>query len=155
MKYKKIIAIISIVVVVIIALFLVLRACNYNTGYNEPANESTSKPLDYIPIGEANRISIPAVTGLVLNAGSICQTVNLHNPSENSCFFIISIYLSDDTLVYQSDYLAPSERVTEIELNQELQRGVYRNCRMVYSCYSLDNKSPLNSGETIIEITVK
>lgn len=153
MKYKKIIAIISVAVVVIIALFLVLRACNYNSGYNESTDESTSKPLDFIPIGESNRITIPAVTGLALNAGSIRQTINLHNPSENSCFFIISIYLSDDTLIYQSDYLAPSERLTEIELNQELRRGIYRNCRMVYSCYSLSNKSPLNSGETIIEIT--
>lgn len=153
MKYKKIIAIIAVAVVVIIALFLVLRACNYNPGYNEPTDESTSKPLDFTPIGESNRITIPAVTGLALNAGSIHQMVNLHNPSENTCFFIISVYLSDDTLIYQSDYLAPSERLTEIELKQELMRGIYRNCRMVYSCYSLDDKSPLNSGETIIEIT--
>lgn len=155
MKYKKIIAIIAVAVVVIIALFLVLRACNYNTGYNESTDGSTSKPLDFTPIGEENRITIPAVTGLALNAGSIHQTVNLHNPSENSCFFVISIYLSDGTLIYQSDYLAPSERLTEIELSQELQRGIYRNCRIVYSCYSLDNKTPLNSGETIIEITSK
>lgn len=153
MKYKRLIAIISLIVIVIVALFLILRACNYNPGYTEPTDESTSKPLDFTPIGESNRISIPAVTGLAFNAGSIHQMVNLHNPSENFCFFIISIYLSDGTLIYQSDYLAPSERLTEIELNQVLRRGIYRNCRMVYSCYSLDNKSPLNSGETIIEIT--
>lgn len=153
MKYKKIIAIITVAVVVIIALFLVLRACNYNTGYNESTDESTSKPLDFTPIGESNRITIPAVTGLTLTASSVHQTINLHNPSENTCFFIISVYLSDDTLIYQSDYLAPSERLTEIELKQELMRGIYRNCRMVYSCYSLADKSPLNSGETIIEIT--
>ncbi len=155
MKYKRLIAIISLTVVVIIALFLILRACNYNSGYNKSTDESTSKPLDFVPIGEANRITIPAVTGLALNAGSIHQTVNLHNPSENSCFFVISIYLSDDTLIYESDYLAPSEQLNEIELTQELQRGIYRNCRMVYSCYSLNDKTPLNSGETIIEITSK
>lgn len=153
MKYKRLIAIISFIVIVIIALFLILRACNFNSGYNESTDESASKPLDFTPIGEANRITIPAVTGLALTASSVHQTVNLHNPSENTCFFIISVYLSDDTLIYQSDYLAPSERLTEIELKQELMRGIYRNCRMVYSCYSLDDKSPLNSGETIIEIT--
>lgn len=155
MKYKRLIAIISFIVIVIIALFLILRACNFNSGYNESTDENTPKPLDFTPIGEENRITIPAVTGLALTASSVHQTVNLHNPSENSCFFVISIYLSDDTLIYQSDYLAPAERLNEIELNQELPRGIYQNCRMVYACYSLDKKTPLNSGETIIEITSK
>ena len=89
MKYKRLIAIISLIVIVIVALFLILRACNYNPGYTKPTDESTSKPLDFTPIGESNRITIPAVTGLTLTASSVHQTINLHNPSENTCFFII------------------------------------------------------------------
>ena len=48
--------------------------------------------------------------------------------------------------------LAPAETIPEITLLQALQKGTYRNCRIVYNCYTLDSKSTLNSGDVKIEI---
>lgn len=87
-----------------------------------------------------------------LKSGQLNQTVDFYNPAENNCYFQISLFLSDDTLIWKSDYIAPSEHITDITLHQELLKGLYPNCRLLYECYTLDAKSPLNSGEMILEI---
>lgn len=87
-----------------------------------------------------------------MKSGQIQQTVDFYNPEQNACSFVLSLYLSDDTLIYQSDFLAPGEHIVEITLNQALQQGVYGKCRLVYECFTLDNKCPLNTGEVVLEI---
>ncbi len=53
----------------------------------------------------------------------------------------------------KSDYIKPNEHIDSITLNQKLQTGIYKNCKMVYNCYTLNTaKTPLNSGEFAIEI---
>ena len=148
---------ILLLIVIILVLLLVLKFCGKST--TPPSGDtsqttSTTKPLDFIPAvdSSADSINIPAVTGLNLKSGQLQQKVDFYNPKENQCYFIISIYLSDDTLIYKSDYLAPAETITEISLLQALQKGVYKNCRIVYSCYTLDSKATLNSGNVKIEI---
>ena len=148
---------ILLLIVIILVLLLILKFCGKPTA--PPSDEtsqtvSTTKPLDFIPAvdSSADSINIPAVTGINLKSGQLQQKVDFYNPKENQCYFIISIYLSDDTLIYKSDYLAPAETITEISLLQALQKGVYKNCRIVYSCYTLDSKATLNSGNVKIEI---
>lgn len=150
---------ILLLIVVILVLLLLLKCCNNKSNTPPPSGDtsqttSTTKPLDFIPAVDAspNSITIPAVSGINLKSGQLQQKVDFYNPKENQCYFVISIYLSDDTLIYKSDYIAPAETITEITLLQTLQKGTYRNCRIVYNCYTLDNKATLNSGDVKIEI---
>lgn len=149
---------ILLLIIVMLVLLLLLKYCN-NKSNTLPSGDtsqstSTTKPLDFIPAVDVplNSITIPAVTGLNMKSGQLRQKVDFYNPKENQCYFVISIYLSDDTLIYKSDYLAPEGTITEITLLQTLQKGTYKNCRIVYNCYALDSKSTLNSGNVKIEI---
>lgn len=150
MKNKKRIILTTIILLLLIVLlFLLVRSCSIKGD----DSESIKKTLDFIPNnGVVDTIKIPTVSGLYLKSGELKQNVNFYNPSDNPCYFVISLYLSDDTLIYQSDYLAPDESITDIVLNQELKRGLYKNCRIVYDCFSISDKSPMNGGSASLEI---
>ena len=145
------------IIVVIVIVILSLRGCNGTTpnDNNNSSNTASDKVLDFTPAEESKSIKIPAVTGIYMRAGQRNQTVDFYNPKENNCYFVISLYLSDDTLIYKSDMIAPAEHIKEITLLQELERGIYRNCRLVYNCYSLDNKTQLNGSNVVLEINAQ
>lgn len=140
-KIKQIIFIAVTALIIILILMLFLRSCQ--CGKPPPnINETTeSKTLDFTSNNESNTsIIIPGVNGINMKSGQLEQKVDFYNPDENNCLFLISLYLSDDTLIWQSDLIRPSEHITQITLKQKLQRGLYRNCRLVYDCYTLDEK---------------
>ena len=139
---------------VIVVIILLLRSCGAGTGTVATNTTPPKNTLDFTPAGECadNTITIPGMTGITMKSGQLQQTVDFYNPEQNACCFVLSLYLSDDTLIYQSDFLAPGEHISEITLNQALQRGVYGKCRLVYECFTLDNKCALNTGEVILEI---
>lgn len=145
------------IIVIIVIVILSLRGCNGTTpkDNNNSSNAASDKVLDFTPAPENKSIQIPAVTGIYMRAGELKQTVDFYNPQENNCYFVISLYLSDDTLIYKSDMIAPAEHIKEITLLQELKRGIYRNCRLVYNCYSLDNKTQLNGSNVVLEINAQ
>lgn len=152
-KKKYIIALILLVIVVIILVWLFYSCKSHNTYPTEDATTTESKSLDFTPYNNtADTITIPGIDGLNLKAGQLQQQVDFCNPSQNKCYFQISLFLSDGTLIWKSDYISPSEEILEITLYKELQRGLYKNCRLVYDCYSLNDKSQLNSGEVKLEI---
>lgn len=153
-REKYIIAFILLVIVAII-LVLLLHSCQgHNTNSVADVTTTTeSKLLDFEPYDKTDDIiTIPGIDGLNLRAGQLQQQVDFNNPSENKCYFKISLYLSDDTMIWQSGYIAPSEHISEISLKKKLHRGLYKNCRLVYDCFSLTDKSPLNSGSVKLEI---
>ena len=155
MEHKQIKRIVLVVLLaVVVVVILLLRSCGDSPVIPPTDTDPTKGTLNFTPAGEQqnNTIKIPGMTGIVMQSGQLEQTVDFHNPKENACYFVLSLYLSDDTLIYQSDYLAPGERITEIVLNQTLQRGVYGKCRLVYQCFTLDNKYALNTGEVVLEI---
>ena len=134
-----------------VILLLFLRSCK--TSNDEPSESFVSATLDFTPSeGLTNRITIPCFAGLDFRADEHEQAVDFYNPENNICFFVVEIYLSDDTLLYQSDYIAPGDHLTSITLTHTLQRGLYRHCRMEYSCYSLDDQTPLNRALIVLEI---
>ncbi|MBQ2934095.1 MAG: hypothetical protein IJE02_05755 [Clostridia bacterium] len=145
------------IIVIIVIVILSLRGCNGTTpnDNNNSSDTTSDKVLDFTPAEERKSIQIPAVTGIYMRAGQLNQTVDFYNPKENNCYFVISLYLSDDTLIYKSDMIAPAEYIKEITLLQELKRGIYRNCRLVYNCYSLDNKTQLNGSNVVLEINAQ
>lgn len=154
-KKKKQILVISIAVliVVFILLLMFLRSCQCSKPPPNEKETTETNVLDFTPNNESSdSIIIPGINGMNLKSNQLEQKVDFYNPDENNCYFQISLYLSDNTLIWQSDLIKPSEHITQITLKQKLQRGLYRNCRLVYDCYTLDDKTTLNGGQVKLEI---
>ena len=134
-------------------LLLCLKSCD-NTN-NEPViDTTTNNKLEFEASSDnKKRILLPGMDGINLKSETLEQAVNFYNPRENNCCFIMSLYLSDNTLLWQSDFLMPGESINTITLNTKLKKGKYRNCRLIYKCFSVESKKSLNSGEMMIEIT--
>ena len=145
------------VAVIAIVIMLSLRGCERELSESQSAVSDGSIPtegiLDYIPYDDNNgKIRIPVIIGMSLKAYELEQTVDFYNPKVNNCYFIISLYLSDNTLIYKSALIAPDEHITNITLLHELQRGKYRNCKLVYNCVAMDGVTPLNGSDVAVEI---
>lgn len=97
--------------------------------------------------------SIPAMTGIELKSGTLTQTVNLYNPDKNPCVFVISLYLGDGTMLFQTEPMPPGCSVDTVYLNTTLAYGRYQNAVLVYDCYSNDGTmTPLTRCEFVVEI---
>ncbi len=148
--------ILLLLIVIVILILLLFKCCSSNRGTEPPPSDTTSttenKTLDFIPAGEEGRITIPGYAGIYFKAGTTQQTVDFHNPKTNDCYFKISLYLSNNYLLYKSDLIKPGEQLKEITINQKLEKGIYKNCLLVYQCYSLNDKTPLNGSTQNIEI---
>lgn len=100
--------------------------------------------------------SIPAMTGIELISGTLEQDVQLYNPDENPCVFVVSLYLGDGTLLFQTDPIYPGCTTEAVTLTRVLEEGRYKNAMLIYDCYSADgNMTPLTRCELIIEINSK
>jgi len=98
-------------------------------------------------------IELPATNGLVFDGGTTTQSVNFYNPEKNQCVVTVALYLADGTLLYESDYLRPSDIVQTIEISRELKVGLYKGALMVYNCYSMTEPYvPVSRCEFPIEI---
>lgn len=101
-------------------------------------------------------ISIPGYEGLTLKANSLKQDVALKNPPQNTCYFVIALYLDDGTLLWESDYIEPGGNSSPIVLTRELSKGTYPNAILKYSCFKMDEeKTPLNGAETKLTLRAK
>jgi len=114
---------------------------------NTPASPSIEKNEDVI--------AVPGYEGLTLQAGKTKQSVRLHNPPENSCYFVITLYLADGEMLWQSDEIASGKTSSPIRLKRELEKGTYANAKLVYSCFSEKDRKPLNGAETKLTLWVK
>lgn len=101
-------------------------------------------------------ISIPGYEMLELKADSKQQTVALSNPPQNNCYFEISLYLEDGTLLWKSDLIEPGEATEPIVLTKELSKGYYAKSVLRYACFAMDKEhTPLNGAETKVTLWVK
>ena len=102
------------------------------------------------------QIAIPGYEGLTLQAGAKKQALRLPNPEENHCYFQISLYLADDTLLWQSDLIKPGKTSAPITLSRPLEPGTYPGATLRYACFRLDReKTPLNGAETKLTLWVQ
>lgn len=103
-----------------------------------------------------NSIAIPGYETLTLYGGNKKQNINLINPHQNNCYFIISLILHDGTQLWRSDYVGPGELSDEIVLDIPLEEGLYIDTVLKYECFTFDeSKTPLNGAEIIITLIVK
>ena len=150
-KLPIILLVVVFILLVIIA-FLIVRLCTNNQTIFQ--NSETTQPT---PTVEKNpdSIAIPGYEILEFKANSTKQTLCLPNPEQNVCYFQISLYLEDGTLLWQSELVAPGNTSEPIALIKSLDKGTYLNAILKYNCFKMDGVTPLNGAETKLTLWVK
>lgn len=101
-------------------------------------------------------IAIPGYKSLSLKAGQTEQSVNLYNPAENECYFVMTLLLPDGTQIWKSKMVEPGKGLYEITLDQPVEAGTYENSTLKYECYRMDEElTPLNGSEIRLTLEVK
>ena len=104
--------------------------------------------------GSGANIAIPGYEKLSFAAGKTAQTVNLKNPAENACTFVLSLTLEGGETLWTGKALSPGEAFTSITLNRALDAGEYP-AKLHYDCFSLSDNTPLNGADVKLTIEVK
>ena len=136
------ILLVAAVVLIVLLLIFVLKGCDDATVSNHvEASNSTAATVEKDP----DSIAIPGYEMLELKAGSKEQSLCMPNPPQNCCYFQIALYMEDGTLLWQSELIEPGANSKPMVLSMALEKGMYPNAVLRYSCYSQDeNLSPLN-----------
>ena len=129
-----------------ITLALLLTACG--AGGDRVERFAEANP------GSGANIAIPGYEKLSFAAGKTAQTVNLKNPPENACTFVLTLMLEDGETLWTGKALSPGEAFTSITLNRALSAGEYP-ATLHYDCFSLQDHTPLNGAEIQLTIEVK
>ena len=102
------------------------------------------------------QIAVPGYESLTLIADTVEQKVSLTNPAQNNCLFVISLYLPDGTLLWESEDILPGTASTPLALTTPLASGIYKDCKLHYSCFTTDeNRVPLNSAEIKLNLIIQ
>ena len=146
-KNKK--SFIAIILAVIIVAVITMLCVTSQRGHKDTAPDIPDLSFDgdigYSSEQSDNDVVVHATTGFVFTADSLNQEVNIENPTQNTCEFVVSIYLGDGTMLYQSERIRPGDCITDIQITQTLKMGVYKNSVIAYSFYNADNSDTVMS----------
>ena len=151
-RFRWILVLLAVVLIGAL-LFILLKGCDITTmqgqdGSRDLAAETVVKNPD--------SIAIPGYEMLEMKAGSKEQSLCMPNPPQNCCYFQIVLYLEDGTLLWQSELIEPGTTSKPIVLTKALDKGMYPNAILRYSCYRMDEDlTPLNGAETKLTLWVK
>ena len=134
----------------ILAAFLVLALLLTACGAGGDRVERFAKAAP----GSGENIAIPGYEKLSFAAGKTAQNVNLKNPAENACTFVLSLTLDDGTTLWTGEALSPGEAFTRITLTKALDAGSYA-ATLHYDCYTIEDNTPLNGAEIQLTLEVK
>ena len=130
-----------------LALALLLTACS--SGGDRVERFAEANP------GSGENIAIPGYETLSFTAGKTAQTVNLKNPPENACAFVLTLTLTDGGgALWTGETLSPGEAFTRITLTRALDAGEY-HATLHYDCYTIEDNQPLNGAEIELTLEVK
>ena len=104
--------------------------------------------------GSGENIAIPGYEKLSFEAGKTAQAVNLKNPPENACTFVLTLRLEDGENLWTGKALSPGEAFTRITLSKALDAGEYP-ATLHYDCYTIEDNQPLNGAEIQLTLEVK
>ena len=135
-----------LVAFLVLALALLLTACG--AGGDRVERFAEAAP------GSGESIAIPGYEELDFAAGKAEQAVDLKNPPENACTFVLSLTLDDGTTLWTGEALSPGEAFTHITLNKALDVGDYP-ATLHYDCYTIEDNQPLNGAEIQLTLEVK
>ena len=130
----------------VLALALALTACG--AGGDRVERFAKAAP------DSGENISIPGYEKLSFEAGKTTQTVNLKNPPENACTFVLTLSLTDGETLWTGKALSPGEAFTRIMLSRALDAGEYP-ATLHYDCYTIEDNQPLNGAEIELTLEVK
>ena len=130
----------------VLALALALTACG--AGGDKVERFAKANPDS----GES--IAIPGYEKLRFAADKTAQTVNLQNPAENACTFVLTLTLEGGETLWTGKALSPGEAFTRITLSKALDAGDYP-ATLHYDCFSLQDNTPLNGAEIQLTIEVQ
>lgn len=106
-----------------LVLMLLLTACGAGGDRVERFAEANT--------GSGENIAIPGYEKLDFAAGKTAQTVNLKNPPENACTFVLSLTLDDGTTLWTGEALSPGEAFTRITLSKALDESdLFHRCNL-------------------------
>ena len=139
-------------VLLVTTIVLIVKLCD-----NGSLVPQTGESLHTAPSVEKNpdSIAIPGYEVLELKANSTKQALCLPNPAQNVCYFQISLCLEDGTLLWMSELIGPGSTSKPISLIKPLDKGIYPNAILRYSCFKMDGVTPLNGAETKLTLWVK
>lgn len=107
--------------------------------------------------GEKNEdsIDIPGYGSITLKADTAEQSVNLYNPEQNTCYFRMTLLLSDGTQLWQSDLVEPGKAIYDMTMEQTLSEGTYEDAVLRYECFEMnEEQTPLNGSEIKLTLNV-
>ena len=122
-KIKTIISTIAIIIIVILLVLLGLKSCDRVKQYmvatpDQSAVEWQGEQTIKNPNPKTSAGSyIPGFAVLNLVSNTKNQKVNFYNPSENSCYFKMYLFI-DNELVWKSDYIKPGTGFYDIQLSR-------------------------------------
>lgn len=100
---------------------------------------------------EGGGIAIPGFDSLTFTANTTAQRVNFYNPEDNSCLFLMTLYVGD-AQYWQSGYVEPGKGYYDIELSESLSAGEY-DAALLVQCYQQSGEA-LNSARIEFDLTV-
>lgn len=149
--WQTLVLVLSFCLAVLIMIAILLQI-NEDKNTFVPTINSTSATI----AKNQDSIAIPGYEMLELKANSKAQSLCLLNPEQNMCYFQISLYLEDGTLLWQSRLIEPGKISKPMVLSKALSEGTYPNAVLRYACYRLDEYlTPLNGAETKLTLWVK
>lgn len=157
---KQFIAMIAVALITAV-IVLVAVLVGMNLSGSRPATNADTESVavamaepEVSAVAEVPKIAIPGYAQLFMSTGSLIQKVELHNPKENPCFFVISIILPDGTEVFRSGKIEPGQKTDAIKLLKTLDIGTYENTVLRYECYSITDNTKMNGADTkfILEV---
>lgn len=148
---KKLLIILCIFLVIAIGVIIWLL-----TSKGVPGANTGDKQSGLVVPEQQEMIQVTAYESLELKADTLQQEVRLSTISDNECITVMSLVLEDGTELWQSGELYPGQIVLSMTLSQPLPAGEYPNTVLRYQHFTLDEeKTPLNSAETILTLKVK
>lgn len=157
--------IISICVILAIALLLALVVCTGVVNIeNDVVRSSVNIGLSnndggsdgFIPMGNAERVRIDAVTGFTVDSETGSSDFSISNLEGNGYPCSIRVSLGDGTLLFESPVLNPGDKVDGIRIPERLERGIYQNACIVYIFYSdIGNRNVISTCQFPVDINVK
>ena len=136
----------------ILAAFLALALALLLTAYGA-GGDKVERFAEAAP-GSGENIAIPGYEKLSFAAGKTAQAVNLKNPPENACTFVLTLTLEGGETLWTGKELSPGEAFTRITLTRALDAGDYP-ATLHYDCYTIEDNMPLNGAEIQLTIEVR
>lgn len=104
---------------------------------------------------ESETIAIPGFESMTFVKDEKKQSVNFYNPDVNTCYFKLSLLLSDGTQIWESKLIEPGNGIYDIELNQFIDEGIYEDTILKYQCYAMnEEQTQLNGSEIKFKLQV-